>query len=1703
MLDRAQVRALIDRGRVLVDAVELQVTRSQDLERQHAEAFSAADRPRLERIRKEREASEDEALATRQDLLRVIAELATHARACLSEYRRDAMATGLSSDIEQLPERTEPDRIQECRRYFEEMGRIVNLVALRSAEIRRAQLTGILSELQTLLDKLKNQGHSLPTIEQNLSDETYLDLPLEDAERRLREEVVLVREELARCEERAREQARRERLERGRLAVRRLTDVDAQGLLSEALREAWAVLECGSSDDLLAFWSAVIPNVASGALPLEGQLSDQLCVALEQYGEGGSDPFAAADPLEVSRLDGRLCERAEQLRKLHDFATGAEHPTRAVTDVIERWGRRLPCTSFEVVRGLVDGGRLDIRQVATWARAVQESGRLQRNWLEWVASCAEGSERWVESAVLLECAEKHLRALLSSLVAVAEHPTAPHFREDTWVELVSQDAELHASDVAASVAAVATLIVGERDQFAAHDVLDSLMACLRKRPQLRKVIGLRRDAAGRALSAVLEEAESGRARRETRRKELERLIQGNANPAGRAAVTFYREVMIPHIKERYTKGLDEICNLDPEVVAELMHEHRREFNRTGQDQIRRWIRDMRDLARALRDTESNVLPAGVPSVAAVQAGLRDEAEAVRQNPLLRWAYARASRFLSDAKQPGTDPPALEIPEAGIKCLLASMLRGNPLVDEEESDAIGWATLRDAALLELEDDGSPGWRVTTAAKLDKFASAKSYCAALAPSTREALERMLEERFSLISGELDGLMDLATGVVDNLEPTDDVELIRMYLGEAREALRLRNVRHCRKTIEKLLSECDRVEGEQLETQRREIDSLSATLRRAIGELCSLSVKAPKGALPLLWSATRRIAEGDIRGARRLADAFDDYLAGRPPEEALKDEAGVPFTLQESPPAALAVESLPSIKLPERSPIELRELPRLIQLELESLLKGPSVASSTAEKAFCSARSARREWEEPLVLLLRERGERALANAEFSRAAEYCLAGAQVAYRASARLPKGIEPARLAAINLGRARLLWLLARSGAEARPTNVIARATEQSWTILARDFLLHRGAHDLVDVLKVLIEVAEGLAPEFLDVPLLQVPPLRESILEVLEDQVSTLGVPLRKLLVRVLLNRDHDTDEHVVTRLIDELAELGAGAGGRPGAAERRRVRFQQDLESAALGDDVRRTIRGIVERRVQSEADGVGEPATPEVALSTVTRTLYLDAADQGLVPLHFRLNLMSGRAVRDVVVGLSASHGQLGISRNRRSLEASLRPGEPAELTTYVEKSESAAHDGSDLVLEITDLALREQGVLRSGAITSRTKKITIRVVPVFPNPMRPNPYIVGPAVKEYSLIKGRYEETQKILRVLRGEHQDNVPLVYGNRRIGKTTLLYRLSKDPETRRHYEPILVDFEGVVRRSGPAENLINRFASQVHRFVQGTQLGRVSPPVFAGKSDTLDELQAYLDRLASACGNRGLLLMLDEIELFLDQLRSSANSDGAGIAGDFIQVLRHNMQHNSQISFILAGTPKLLELASQVGERLFHLPVPIEVGELSEHDATALITEPVGEAFEYSTPAKAELLNLTARQPYLLQAVCHELFSFMLDRRLSVVSTAEITSVLEERVFNQSTYFDFQTAPIRKTEEQWKVARIVADLTQEEHRTSMDDICARAQIYDYTDMENDSIERILRKLTEDGILTQDRKKQYRFRFPIVAQYVVRTSQKL
>ena len=188
MLPRAQVILLVERGRELTSDIEALLSKHEMLRTKEQDAFSVGEIAELQQFRKNRESVEEEALRKRAELSSVLQELAVYAADCLHDYQQEVTAQGGLPDVLSMPYSAAPDRIQEYHRYFDEVQQVVNNITSCLIEFRRQQLSSTVSELRGLLERLKTFGEALGSIEEYLNQETYLDLPLADARKRLQDE---------------------------------------------------------------------------------------------------------------------------------------------------------------------------------------------------------------------------------------------------------------------------------------------------------------------------------------------------------------------------------------------------------------------------------------------------------------------------------------------------------------------------------------------------------------------------------------------------------------------------------------------------------------------------------------------------------------------------------------------------------------------------------------------------------------------------------------------------------------------------------------------------------------------------------------------------------------------------------------------------------------------------------------------------------------------------------------------------------------------------------------------------------------------------------------------------------------------------------------------------------------------------------------------------------------------------------------------------------------------------------------------------------------------------------------------------------------------------------------------------------------------------------------------------------------------------
>ena len=252
---------------------------------------------------------------------------------------------------------------------------------------------------------------------------------------------------------------------------------------------------------------------------------------------------------------------------------------------------------------------------------------------------------------------------------------------------------------------------------------------------------------------------------------------------------------------------------------------------------------------------------------------------------------------------------------------------------------------------------------------------------------------------------------------------------------------------------------------------------------------------------------------------------------------------------------------------------------------------------------------------------------------------------------------------------------------------------------------------------------------------------------------------------------------------------------------------------------------------------------------------------------------------------------------------------------------------------------------------------------------------NPYIFGiPLTEQQEIFTGRTEisaQIEKLLLDLR-----HPPLfLYGQRRMGKTSLLRNLGRLlPST---IVPLFVDGEGLAGAQDLAGFLYSMTRQIARSAKQQRDLTLPTPSRTAFADDPLILFNEWLDDVESVLleqSNRVALLMLDEFEAITAVLTQYADGDVK-----FLRILRHLIQHRTQFKVLLASSHPLESLAQWAGY-LLNVQV-VKMGPLHSSETHQLITQPIPDfQLRYEDDACERVVALTNGHPYLVQLLCYEI---------------------------------------------------------------------------------------------------------------------------
>ncbi len=312
----------------------------------------------------------------------------------------------------------------------------------------------------------------------------------------------------------------------------------------------------------------------------------------------------------------------------------------------------------------------------------------------------------------------------------------------------------------------------------------------------------------------------------------------------------------------------------------------------------------------------------------------------------------------------------------------------------------------------------------------------------------------------------------------------------------------------------------------------------------------------------------------------------------------------------------------------------------------------------------------------------------------------------------------------------------------------------------------------------------------------------------------------------------------------------------------------------------------------------------------------------------------------------------------------------------------------------------------------------------------NRLGPSPYIVGSeAVKpeRQEMFFGRAGIIDTIQRQLLHPDNRNVVLLEGNRRTGKSSILWQLMR-PGLLPGWLPVLCDLQGGTGATGavgiPTAEFYRRLARVMGEQLMAAGVNVWFPGVPAPKPGELfsiafrrvldhissdlrpfETFEIFLAKALQAAEPKRVLLIFDEFDKLYEGIANGVLSPAVP------EQLRYLIQTYGQLSAVISGSRRLKSLRENYFSVLFGLGVQIHVSSIPPEDARRLVTDPVAGQLSYLDSASLLVVELCAGHPYLIQSLCNRIFENAA-RSDSVVVTVDAVEVAASDLVDGNEHF-------------------------------------------------------------------------------------------
>jgi len=347
---------------------------------------------------------------------------------------------------------------------------------------------------------------------------------------------------------------------------------------------------------------------------------------------------------------------------------------------------------------------------------------------------------------------------------------------------------------------------------------------------------------------------------------------------------------------------------------------------------------------------------------------------------------------------------------------------------------------------------------------------------------------------------------------------------------------------------------------------------------------------------------------------------------------------------------------------------------------------------------------------------------------------------------------------------------------------------------------------------------------------------------------------------------------------------------------------------------------------------------------------------------------------------------------------------------------------------------------------------------------------NPYIAGNPVTGPEMFFGREDVFQFISQTLIGQHRDNVIVLYGQRRTGKTSVLYQMRSHVDGR--YLCIFMDMHGFALDGlgGFLWDLANHITRVLRRDYQ-IQFSPLNRAEFMADPRSFFENE-FLTKIRSSIGQWHVLFMLDEVDYLQEQVLSGK------LEPEIFEYMRYLMQHHEWLNFLFSLGSGLEEMEKEYAF-LFNVGLYKKISFLDRDSANDLITLPVKNNYQVGPDALERIYHITSGHPYYTQLLCHCLFNSWQRHSTSCIEARDVDEVLGEAVERGSAVLKYAWEELT-VGEKVIVAGMAATMDRDNHAVGVKEIERVWRRYNVVIPESEMAKAIRSLIARDVIVGQE-----------------------